>query len=205
MIEDIVTSVSEELTLAYIQAGKHIDSANVLIVAKSLCENIPFADSTEVHEAFRRSKEVQDIPTQRTLSEALRNHRAEAPAPSTAPAIEYRNPLEPWLPSDLMRKRINLITAMKNYCAAVSDELYQEYCRVHVTKKADGGHIRFVNPEKVEAFDAPIKDTLRALYKKYWRKCVCSAGYPENELLNLGLSAPTIPEFRAMLYHEQHG
>ena len=205
MIEDIVTSVSEELTLAYIQAGKHIDSANVLIVAKSLCENIPFADSTEVHEAFRRSKDMQDIPTQRTLSEALRNHRAEStPYSSTAPQLEYRNPREAWLPSDTLHRRINLNTAIRNYCAAVSDSLYKEYCKVHARVKDSVGRWTFGNPDRVETFEATIKETLRDLYRKYWRKCVCAAGYPENAPYNLGLTPPTVREFKAMLVHEQH-
>ena len=203
MDNDILNTVIAELTVAYMAAGRSCSEENLNVVANSLISAIPFATPEEVHEAFRRSKEVQDIPTQRTLSEALRNHRAEAPAQSTAPQIEYRNPLEPWLPSDLMRKRINLITAMKNYCAAVRDELYQEYCRVHVHTKVEG-RWKFANPERVREFDAPIKQAIHDLYPKYWRKCVCAAGYPTDGLMNIGLAAPTVTEFKAMLAHEQH-
>ena len=62
----------------------------------------------------------------------------------------------------------------------------------------------FDRPERVEAFEAPIKETIRDLYRKYWRKCACAAGYPEDAPFNLGLSAPTVTEFRAMLAHESH-
>lgn len=203
--EELAAAIVSELTLAYMQAGSHISADNALQVAKSYCEEMDFRDLTEVHEAFRRAKTVADIPTQRTLSEALKNCRAETLTPKTdAPAIEYRNPLEPWLPSDIMRKRINLITAMKNYCAAVSDTLYAEYCRVHVHTKVEGKW-KFVNPEKVKEFDAPIKRIIHDLYPKYWRKCSCAAGYPEDAKMNLGLSAPTVLEFKAMIYYEQYG
>jgi hypothetical protein len=93
---------------------------------------------------------------------------------------------------------------MKNYCAAVSDTLYAEYCRVHVHTKVEDKW-KFVNPEKVKEFDAPIKRIIHDLYPKYWRKCSCAAGYPEDAKMNLGLSAPTVLEFKAMIYYEQYG
>lgn len=201
--EELATAVVNELTLAYMQAGSHISADNALNVAKSLCESIDFKSVEEVKAAFRRAKMVTDIPTQRTLAEALKNHRAEtAPSASTAPAIEYRNPLEQWLPTEEIRKCINLCTAMRNYCAAVSDDLYLEYCRVHAKIRDEAGHVKFVNPNKAYTFDKPIKDTLRNLYRKYWRKCACAAGYPAEAPYNLGLVPPTVPEFRAMLYYE---
>jgi hypothetical protein len=203
--EELAAAIVSELTLAYMQAGSHISADNALQVAKSYCEEMDFRDLTEVHEAFRRAKTVADIPTQRTLSEALKNYRAETLTPKTgAPALEYKDPRAAWLPADLMRKRINLITAMKNYCAAVSDELYQEYCRVHVHTKVEGNW-KFVNTEKVKEFDAPIKRIIHDLYPKYWRKCSCAVGYPEDAKMNLGLSAPTVLEFKAMIYYEQYG
>ena len=83
---------------------------------------------------------VCDIPTQRTLAEALANARAEStPIASSAPAIDYRNPLETWLPTENIRRRINLVQAMKNYCAAVSDSLYMEYCKTHAHYKDSPG------------------------------------------------------------------
>jgi hypothetical protein len=203
--EELAAAIVSELTLAYMQAGSHISADNALQVAKSYCEEMDFRDLTEVHEAFRRAKTVADIPTQRTLSEALKNYRAETLTPKTgAPALEYKDPRAAWLPADLMRKRINLITAMKNYCAAVSDTLYAEYCRVHVHTKVEDKW-KFVNPEKVKEFDAPIKRIIHDLYPKYWRKCSCAAGYPKDAKMNLGLSAPTVLEFKAMIYNEQYG
>jgi len=201
--EELATAVVNELTLAYMQAGSHISADNALNVAKSLCEAIDFKSVDEVKAAFRRAKMVTDIPTQRTLADALKNHRAEStPIASSAPAIDYRNPLETWLPTENIRRRINLVQAMKNYCAAVSDALYMEYCKTHAHYKDENGKWRFVNPDKVYTFDTPIKDTLRNLYRKYWRKCSCAAGYPAEAPYNLGLVPPTVPEFKAMLYYE---
>lgn len=204
MDKDILNTVIAELTVAYMAAGRSCSEDNLNVVAQSLTASIPFATAEEVHEAFRRSKEVQDIPTQRTLSEALRNHRAEAPAPSTAPQLTYRNPLETWLPSDPIRKAINTRLAISNYCAAVGDKLYSEYCHVSTHVKDHAGRWTYSAPEKVEAFEATIKQAIRKLYPKYWRKCVCSTGYPEGAPIDLALSPPTVPEFRAMLAHEAH-
>lgn len=203
MDSEIIQTIVAEISMAYLAANKTISETNMNAVAQSLQDALKFSSPSEVHEAFRRAKMVCDIPTQRTLAEALANARAEStPIASSAPAIDYRNPLEPWLPSETIKKRINLCTAMRNYCAAVGDQMYLEYIRIHQTVRGDGGHIRWTHPEKVAEFDAPVKDSLRRLYKKYWRKCACAAGYPERELMNLGLSAPTVPEFKAMLHYE---
>ena len=204
MDNDILNTVIAELTVAYMAAGRSCSEENLNVVAQSLTGSIPFANAEEVHEAFRRSKEVQDIPTQRTLSEALRNHRAEAPAPSTAQRIEYRNPLETWLPSDPIRKAINTHLAIRNYCAAVGDKLYAEYCKVCTHVKDHTGRWTYSAPEKVDAFEATIKQAIRKLYPKYWRKCACAAGYPEGANMDLALSAPSVREFKAMLLHEAH-
>lgn len=203
MEEKILAEVSEQLTVAYMQAGKKLTGENVAVVAKSLMDAVSFLSVDEVKDAFRRAKMMQDIPTQRTLAEALGNLRAESySSASYAPQIEYRDPREPWLPSDNFKKRINLCNAIKNYCAAVGDDLYLEYCRVHVKTRDNVGRVKFVNPDKVERFEAPIKDTLRDMYRKYWRKCSCAAGYPAEAPYNLGLVPPTVPEFKAMLYYE---
>lgn len=203
MDSEIIKAAIEELTMAYMTAHKAVSEQNVNSVALNLCTALRFSSVSEVREAFRRSRLKEDVPTLRTLSDALGNLRAESySSASSAPQIENRNPLEPWLPSETIKKRINLCTAMRNYCAAVGDQMYLEYIRIHQTVRGDGGHIRWAHPEKVAEFDAPVKDSLRRLYKKYWRKCACAAGYPEGELMNLGLSAPTVPEFKAMLHYE---
>lgn len=208
-IEEIANAVVAELTLAYMQAGGHISTENSLAVAKSLCEALGFANADEVHEAFRRAKEVQDIPTQRTLSEALKNHRAETlPKPDRkVQRIEYRKRRDAWLPTDTMRRSINLQTAIKNYCAALGGEHYREYCRTHATsceKHQDCRTVRWLDDERALAFDEPIKDRLRTLYTKYWRMLPASIGYPEDERLNLGLMPPSVDEFRVMIANENN-
>lgn len=205
MGSEIIQTIVAEISMAYLSANKTISETSMNAVAQSLHDALKFNSPAEVHEAFRRAKMVADIPTQRTLAEVLRNHRAESNiAPTSAPKIENRNPRAPWLPSDTLGKRINLCTAIKNYCAAVSDALYMEYRKVHTRHRDGNGKPVFDRPERVEAFEAPIKETIRDLYRKYWRKCACAAGYPEGAPYNLGLSAPTVTEFRAMLAHEAH-
>lgn len=203
MDSEIIQTIVAEISMAYLAANKTISETNMNAVAQSLQDALKFSSPSEVHEAFRRAKMVCDIPTQRTLAEALANARAEStPIASSAPAIDYRNPLETWLPTENIRRRINLVQAMKNYCAAVSDALYMEYCKAHAHYKDENGKWRFVNPDKADTFDTRIKDTLRNLYRMYWRKCACAAGYPAEAPYNLGLVPPTVPEFKAMLYYE---
>ena len=122
--EEIANAVVNELTLAYMQAGSKIGTANALDVAKSLCESLDFKDAVEVKATFRRAKMMQDIPTQRTLAEALANHRAETfSQTSSLPLIENRDPRAAWLPESMTMKIINMNEAIKNYCAAVSDKM----------------------------------------------------------------------------------
>lgn len=206
MDEKILAEISEQLTVAYMQAGKKLTGENVAVVAKSIMDAIGFASVEEVRETFRRAKMMQDIPTQRTLAEALANHRAEtySQAPSL-PLIENRDPRAAWLPKSQMMRNINMMTAIKNLSAAISDREYMEYCKVHVTKterRGDKVVAVYANLEAALAFDRPKKAMLEDLYKKYWRKCSCSAGYPANAPLNHGLTPPTVPEFKAMLHYE---
>ena len=69
--------IAEELTMSYVQAGRHISGENVAIVAKSLDSALGFDTEEEVRETFKRARDTEDIPTQRVLKESLRNHRAE--------------------------------------------------------------------------------------------------------------------------------
>lgn len=205
MEEKILAAITEQLTVAYMQAGKKITGENVAVVAKSIMDSIDFASVEEVRESFRRAKMVQDIPTQRTLAEALANNRAETyTQTSSLPLIEHNDPRSAWIPTDTLHRRVNLCQAIRNYCAAVSDALYMEYCKVHTHHKDGTGRWVFDSPDRVETFEAPIKETLKKLYRKYWRRCACAAGYPEGAPYNLGLAAPTVTEFRAMLAHESH-
>ena len=149
---------------------------------------------------------MQDIPTQRTLADALANHRAETYSQtSSLPLIENADPRDAWLPKSQMKRNINMMTAIKNLSAAISDREYMEFCKVHVTKterRGDNEVAVYANLEAALAFDRPKKKMLEDLYMKYWRKCSCAAGYPADAPLKHGLTPPTVPEFKAMLHYE---
>lgn len=70
-------TIAEQLTLAYIQAGRSIDGKTIVIVAQSLDDALDFSDENEVRAVFKKAKDMSDIPTQKTLKEALVNYRAE--------------------------------------------------------------------------------------------------------------------------------
>ena len=205
--EEIANAVVNELTLAYMQAGSKISTANAIDVAKSLCESLDFKDAVEVKATFRRAKMMQDIPTQRTLAEALANHRAETFSPSPSlPLIENRDPRAAWLPKSQMLRNINMMTAIKNLSAAISDREYMEYCKVHVTKterRGDKVVAVYANLEAALAFDRPKKAMLEDLYEKYWRLLPMAQGYPKDAPLNHGLTPPSVPNFKVMLAREE--
>lgn len=201
--ERTVKAIAAELSIAYMAAHRTAPDSTLQVVAASIADAVPAITADNAHAIFRRAMQVEAIPTVPTLTDAARNLMAETYAQnSSLPQIEYRNPREAWLPSDTLHRRINLNTAIRNYCAAVSDSLYKEYCKTHAHYKDENGKWRFVNPDKVDSFDTRIKDTLLNLYRKYWRKCVCAAGYPAEAPYNLGLVPPTVPEFKAMLHYE---
>ena len=204
--EEIANAVVNELTLAYMQAGSKISTANAIDVAKSLCESLDFKDAVEVKAAFRRAKMVQDIPTQRTLAEALANHRAETfSQTSSLPLIENRDPRAAWLPTDMRLRKNNMMIAIRNLSAAISDREYSEYCKVHLTRKEKRGDKEvpgYVNLEAALAFDRPKKAMLEYLYEKYWRLLPMAQGYPKDAPLNHGLTPPTVPNFKVMLARE---
>ena len=207
MDEKILAEISEQLTVAYMQVGKKLTGENVAVVAKSIMDAIGFASVEEVRESFRRAKMVQDIPTQRTLAEALANHRAEtySQAPSL-PLIENRDPRAAWLPKSQMMRNINMMTAIKNLSAAISDREYMEYCKVHVTKterRGDKVVAVYANLEAALAFDRPKKAMLEDLYEKYWRLLPMAQGYPKDAPLNHGLTPPSVPNFKVMLAREE--
>lgn len=90
-MDKIVTAIHEQLALSYAQAGRVIPT-NVAIIAASLQDALQFSTVEEVHNAFRRARDMADIPTQRVLKEALTNHRQEnLPQPSSY-AIEDKGP-----------------------------------------------------------------------------------------------------------------
>lgn len=106
-----------------------------------------------------------------------------------------------WLPDDYKRRCMNMMNAIRNLSAAISDAEYVNYCKAHVRHKV-GDRYEYVNVQKALAFDRPKKKMLEDLYKKYWRMLPVAKGYPADAPLNHGLIPPTVPQFRVMLEHE---
>ena len=117
-----------------------------------------------------------------------------------------RDPRSAWLPESMTMKIINMNEAIKNYCAAVGDKMYFDYCRVHVRTEESAGERRIIkwqNPDAVAKFDGPIKRYLHYLYGKYWRLLPMALGYPKEAPLELGLTPPRVPNFKVMLAREE--
>jgi hypothetical protein len=117
-----------------------------------------------------------------------------------------RDPRAAWLPESMTMKIINMNEAIKNYCAAVSDKMYFDYCRVHARTEEYVGERRIIkwqNPDAVAKFDGPIKRYLKYLYGRYWRLLPMAQGYPKDAPLELGLTPPSVPNFKVMLAREE--
>lgn len=74
---NIEKAIAEELTLSYMQAGRSVTGENVVIVAQSLERALDFRNEQEVHDVFKRARDMADVPTQMVLKQAMQNHRAE--------------------------------------------------------------------------------------------------------------------------------
>jgi hypothetical protein len=79
----IEKAIAEELTLSYMQAGRSITGENVVIVAQSLARALDFCNEQEVHDVFKRARDMADVPTQMVLKQAMQNHRAENASQAT--------------------------------------------------------------------------------------------------------------------------
>lgn len=87
-MDKIVNAIREQLILSYTQAGRVVPTT-VGVVAAALQDALQFSNVEEVHNAFRRARDMADIPTQRVLKEALTNHRQETtPPPDRETLIE---------------------------------------------------------------------------------------------------------------------
>lgn len=75
-MDKIVNAIREQLILSYTQSGRVVPTT-VGVVATALQDALMFNDVEEVHNAFRRARDMADVPTQRVLKEALTNHRRE--------------------------------------------------------------------------------------------------------------------------------
>ena len=192
MNEDTVKAIAAELTKAYLMAHRTVPTSSLEAVAASIADAVPAITAQNAHDVFRRAMQSEAIPTVPTLVTAAKNHMAESYSETSGtPSIEYRDPREAWLPKSDIVKRINLNEAIKNYCIACGGNSYANLCSARVRGK-----------EAYEAFTRGIKDTLRNLYTKYWRKCPIANGYPFNAKLNLGLIPPSVEDFRSMFEAE---
>lgn len=190
--EETVKAIAVELGKAYLMAGRHAPENTISVVASAIADAVPAITAQNAHDVFRRAMQVEAIPTVPTLVTAAKNHIAETYSEtSNTPSIEYRDPCEAWLPKSDIVKRINLNEAIKNYCIACGGNSYANLCSARVRGK-----------EAYEAFTRGIKDTLRTLYTKYWRKCPIANGYPFDAKLNLGLIPPSVEDFRRMFEAE---
>lgn len=122
----------------------------------------------------------------------------------TEPAA--RDPRDAWLPKSQMMRNVNMMTAIRNLSAAISDREYMKYCNAHVTKterRGDKVVAVYANLEAALAFDRPKKAMLEDLYEKYWRLLPMAQGYPKDAPLNHGLIPPSVPNFKVMLAREE--
>ena len=92
-MDKIVDAIYQQLVLSYTQAGRVVPTT-VGVVAAALQDALQFNDVDEVHNAFRRARDMADIPTQRVLKDALTNHRREnLPQPTAAIVYEKDKPV----------------------------------------------------------------------------------------------------------------
>lgn len=190
---DIIARIQDELTVCYEHIGRKAPES-LPIISASLQEAISFNSPEHVHEIFKRAKDIESIPTQKTLKECYRNYSEEVLKYSgngDTQAIEYRDPREAWLPKNPVMRAININEAVKNYCIACGGNAYANLCSARVRGK-----------EAYSAFTREIKATVKKLYKKYWRKCPIANGYPYNAEISLSLIPATVDDFRNMFAME---
>ena len=80
-MDKVVNAIREQLILSYTQSGRVVPTT-VGVVAAALQDALQFSNAEEVHNTFRRARDMADIPTQRVLKEALTNHRQETTPPT---------------------------------------------------------------------------------------------------------------------------
>lgn len=90
-MDKIVEAIHQQLILSYTQAGRVVPTT-VGVVAAALQDALQFSSVEEVHNAFRKARDMADVPTQRVLKEALTNHRQENLPQPRVYAIEDNRP-----------------------------------------------------------------------------------------------------------------
>lgn len=201
-MEKIIAAVLEELNYSYAQSGKSIATETAVSIARRMSDDLHFNDETEVREAFRRAREIQDIPTQRTLSEAIKNHRAE----HCTPAIENngntlkiaRSSVSAWLPDNPVIRKVNIMEAVKNFCIAQGEKMYDRLCELSVRSNGD-----YVFENKRREFVREKINNVVYLYSKYLRLTPMYATFPKDVETNDPRMKPaTVQDFRWFLAME---
>lgn len=90
-MDKIVEAIHQQLILSYTQAGRVVPTT-VGVVAAALQDALQFSSVEEVHNAFRKARDMADVPTQRVLKEALTNYRQENLPQPKVYAIEDKSP-----------------------------------------------------------------------------------------------------------------
>lgn len=191
--ETTIARIRDELAICYEHIGRKAPES-LPIIAASLQEAIGFNSPEHVHEIFKRAKDIESIPTQKTLKECYRNYSEEVlkyRGAGNTPSIEYRDPCEAWLPKNPVMRAINVNEAIKYYCIACGGNSYSNLCSARARGK-----------ETYSAFTREIKATVKKLYDKYWRKCPIANGYPYNAVISLSLIPATVEDFRRMFEYE---
>ena len=195
----IEKAVAEELTLSYMQAGRHLPKENIVIVARSLSEAVDFKDEAMVHAAFRKARDTEEIPLQGTLKGIVDSMRR---LETSEAMIEYSDPRWPWLPkSDLMRK-VNFQEAVKRLCIAQGESEYKRYVDCTLTRYDEHRRVVYANPKAAREFLLEKQEHIKHLYEKYLRTTPEYKTFPANAKLNYGLLPPEVAQFRQMLESE---
>lgn len=208
MNDEIVKSIYDEMALSYECAGRKSPDS-LLIVAGSIQDAVKFANVKQVHEIFKRARDVETIPTQRVLKECLKNYGEEflkySQDSDEPKSIEYTDRRSAWLPSDSLRRAVNTQTAIKHYCDAIGGEMPLRYMRTHATRTEQRNGRKcavWENTDAVTAFDEPIKEYVLFLYNKYLRQIPFFHGFPVDGEIEIGIIPPTIDEFKTILKAE---
>ena len=90
-MDKIIEAIHQQLILSYTQAGRVVPTT-VGVVAAALQDALQFSSVEEVHNAFRKARDMADVPTQRVLKEALTNYRQENLPQPRVYAIEDNRP-----------------------------------------------------------------------------------------------------------------
>jgi hypothetical protein len=195
----IEKAIAEELTLSYMQAGRHLPKENIVIVARSLSEAVDFKDEAMVHAAFRKARDTEEIPLQGTLKGIVDGMRR---LETSEAMIEYSDPRWPWLPkSDLMRKT-NFDLAVMRLCIAQGDKEYKRYVDCTATRYDEHRRVVYANPKAAREFLLEKQELIKHLYEKYLRTTPEYKTFPANAKLNYGLLPPDVAQFRQMLESE---